>query len=76
MILEDRAANYAIDKIKEFVKKFRNRELNFVRDEKTVEDVNKTRTTTEFNFYKNYIDDKELKILLRCGIILKQYEDV
>ena len=61
-----------IPKIKDLAEKFRNKEVNFVGDEKIIEDVNKTRTTTEFNFYKNYIKDNELNILLRCGIILKK----
>ena len=66
---------FGINKIKEYANKFRNKEVNFVGDEKTIEDVNKTRTTTEFDFYKKYIDDNELNILLRCGMILKKYED-
>ena len=66
---------FGINKIKEYAKKFRNKEVNFVGDEKAIDEVNKTRTTTEFNFYKNYIQDNELNILLRCGILLKKYED-
>ena len=65
----------SMPKIKDLVKKFRDKEVNFVGDEKTIEDVNKTRTTTEFNFYNNYINDPELNVLLRCGILLKKYED-
>lgn len=68
-------AEFGINKIKKLAKKFKNRKLNFIGDEKTIDDVNNTRTTTEFNFYNNYVDDGELKILLRCGIILKKYED-
>ena len=62
-------------KIKEFIIKFRNRDIAFVEDIKTIEIIKKQRKTSEWNLFKENIKDKALRILFQMGLTLRKLED-
>ena len=57
------ALEYAEDKIKELVIKFRNRDIAFVQDPETINIAKEQRKTSEWNLFKQYVDDPDLHIL-------------
>lgn len=63
------------EKLKELVTRFKNRDLVFVEDIKTIEIVKEQRKTSEWDIFKNYIDGPELRILFQMGLTLRKLED-
>lgn len=42
------------------VKKFKNRKLLFIKDEKSIKKVKETKNNSEFKIFKNYVKDSKL----------------
>lgn len=66
--------NWSTDKISSFVKKFKNKELVFVKDIKTIERVKEQYNSGEGKFYEKYIKDREILLLVRLGLTLRKLE--
>lgn len=62
------------DKIKELLVKFRNREIAFVSDVEIIKTAREQRKTSEWELFKNYVDDSDLRILFQLGLALRKYE--
>lgn len=66
--------DWTVDQIKSLAEKFRNREIAFIQDEETIRIVKEQYNSGELNFYKTYIEDKELLFLVKIGMTLRQLE--
>jgi len=62
------------DKIKEYVVKFRNRELAFIDDVEIINTAKEQRKTSEWQIFTKYIDDSDLRILYQMGLTLRKWE--
>jgi hypothetical protein len=62
------------DQIKSFIEKFKKKDLAFIRDEETINTVREEYNSGESKFYQNYIDDKELLLLVRMGLALRKLD--
>jgi len=65
---------WTADRIKEYVVKFRNRELAFIDDVETINTAKEQRKTSEWGVFKKYIDDSDLRILFQMGLTLRKLE--
>jgi len=62
------------DFIKKLASKFKDKELAFIQDEKTIKRVKEQYRSGELSFYKEYIEDKEMLFLLKMGLTLRSLE--
>jgi len=62
------------DFIKKLASKFKDKELAFIQDEKTIKRVKEQYRSGELSFYKKYIADKEILFLLKMGLTLRSLE--
>jgi len=60
--------------IKKIASKFKDKELAFIQDEKTIKRVKEQYRSGELSFYKEYIEDKEMLFLLKMGLTLRSLE--
>ena len=74
-MIESLLSKLGISSIKELINKFKNKDIKFIGDNETQEKVLKIDKSTEAKFYKNYIQDKELRNLLRMGLVLRNLEN-
>lgn len=58
-----------------FVKKFRDKKLAFIGEEKTIETAKEQYKSGESKFYHNYIENKELLFLVGMGLTLRKIEN-
>lgn len=63
------------EKIQSWIKKFKERKLAFIKEQKTIEVVKEQYNSGESKFYKNYIKDKDLLFLVRMGLTLRRLEN-
>ena len=63
--------SYSEDKVKEFVRRFQNRDLHFIKDIETEDSVLEQRRSAEFQTYKQYVKDPQLKIIVSLGLTLR-----
>jgi hypothetical protein len=68
------ALEYAEDKIKELVIKFRNRDIAFVQDVETINTAKEQRNLSEYKYFKQYIDNRDYRILFQLGLTLRKFE--
>jgi hypothetical protein len=68
------ALEYTEDRIKLLVKKILNRDLYFIQDADTIDVVKEMRKTEEFEFFKENVQDKNLRILFSMGLTLRKLE--
>ncbi|MBI2675668.1 MAG: hypothetical protein HYX24_04375 [Candidatus Aenigmarchaeota archaeon] len=66
--------DWSLDKIKELAKKFRNRELVFIKDVETINIAKEQRASSEWEIFKHYIDDRKFRILFQMGLTLRILE--
>lgn len=64
----------SIDKIKQLVKKFKDKELAFIQEKSVIEVVREQYSSGESKFYSKYIEDKSLLLLVRLGLTLRKLE--
>ena len=61
-------------KIKGIVQRFINKDIAFIEDFETIEVLKKQRKTSEWNLFKENVQDKDLKILFQMGLTLRKLE--
>jgi len=62
------------EKIKEAVRRFNNREYTFVSDVEVVVTAKELLKTSEMSLFKQYVDDRDLRILFSLGLTLRKCE--
>ena len=62
------------DFIKRLASKFKDKELAFIQDEKTIKRVKEQYRSGELSFYKTYIEDEEILFLVKMGLTLRSLE--
>ncbi len=60
--------------VKSLVQKFKNKKLAFIQDNETIKLVKEQYNSGELNFYKIYIEDKDLLFLAKLGLTLRKLE--
>ncbi|MAG78581.1 hypothetical protein CL616_04425 [archaeon] len=66
--------NWGKEEIKNWITKFKNRDLAFVNDNETIELVKEQRETGEWDLFKQYIKNKDYRILFQMGLSLRKLE--
>ncbi|MFH1365472.1 MAG: hypothetical protein ABIH28_02735, partial [archaeon] len=61
-------------KIDAFIQKFKDKKLAFIQDNETIQIVKEQFNSGELNFYKNYIENKELLFMVKLGLTLRKLE--
>lgn len=65
---------FSEEKIKGLVKRFLDKDIAFVEDPETIKLVKQQRKTSEYDLFKQYIDDHDLRILFLMGLTLRRLE--
>jgi len=68
------ALNWSEKKVKELVKKFKEKKLAFIKEKDTIEEVKNNKNNSEYKLFKKYVSDKDLRILFRMGLSLRTIE--
>ena len=68
------ALDWSAAKIKELAAKFRNRELVFIEEQDTIDLAIEQRKTSEWVIFKDYIQNKDYRILFQMGLTLRSLE--
>ena len=63
------------ERIKDYVQKFRHKDLAFVQDVETIEEALKQRKTSECAIFKQNIEDENLRICFLLGLTLRGIEN-
>ncbi len=63
---------WSTEQVKELVRRFNQRELSFIEDRETIEQVIAQRKKPEFLLYLKYVKDKDLRIQIEMGFHLKK----
>ena len=66
--------NSSIDGLKNWIDKFKNKKLAFIRERETIDMVRAQLKSNELSFYKNYIDDPTIKDYILMGLTLRKLE--
>ena len=69
------ALEWTSEKIAFLVKKFKERKIAFIKEQKTIDIVKEQYASGEAKFYEKYIKDKEILLLLRMGLALRKLEN-
>jgi hypothetical protein len=65
---------YTEEKITDFVNKFLGKELSFIEDKETIEIVKSQRKKPEFEIYRKFVKNKDLRLQMEMGLSLKHLE--
>lgn len=65
---------WSAESIRSLVQKFKEGKLAFIQDEETINLVKEQFNSGELNFYKIYINDKEVLFLVKIGLTLRKLE--
>jgi len=60
--------------VKKLASKFKDKKLAFIQDEETICRVKEQYRSGELSFYKYYIEDKDILLLLKMGLTLRSLE--
>ena len=63
------------EKIKGLVRRFQDRDIAFVQNPETINLLKEQRNTSEWNLFREYVDDHDLRILFMLGLTLRKLED-
>lgn len=66
--------NWSEAKVKDLVKKFKDRKLAFIKEEETIEEVKESKKNSEYKLFIKYVEDKDLRIIFRMGLSLRKIE--
>lgn len=66
--------DWSLDKIKELARRFRNREINFIKDVETINIAKEQRIASEWEIFKHYISDRDFRVLFQMGLTLRRLE--
>lgn len=67
--------DWTAEKIREFIIRFKERKLAFVSDIKIINMAIELRKKPEWDFFKNNVQDSDIRILFQMGLTLKRLED-
>jgi len=67
--------NWSFDVVKNLASKFKDKELAFIQDEKTIRTVKEQYNSGELAIYKEYVKDKNILFLLKMGLTLRKLEE-
>lgn len=67
--------NWSEQKIRVWIEKLRNRELAFIEDSETIDIAKEIRKRGEYDFFKQYVENNDFRILFQMGLTLKKLED-
>lgn len=62
------------EKVKNLVRRFRDRKLAFIQERETIDNVKEQLKTNENSFYENYIEDEEMRYCLAMGLTLRKLD--
>lgn len=65
---------YAEDKIKGYITRLLNRDLAFIQDVDTINSVKEQRNLSEYKYFKQYIVNRDYRILFQLGLTLRKFE--
>jgi hypothetical protein len=68
------ALEWTEEKIKQLVRKFKDRKIAFVQNPETIEVAKEQRNSSEWGLFRNYVDDERLHILFQMGLTLRRVE--
>lgn len=68
------ALEWGTEQIKSLVEGFRNKRLSFIENKDTLQIAREQYDSGELQIYKNYIDDKNILMVLRMGLVLRKLE--
>ena len=66
---------YSVEKIKEFAKRFKDRDIAFIEDPNTISFIKEQRKSSEWQIYKHYLENKEFRILAQMGLTLRKLDN-
>jgi len=67
--------NCTIEQVKIYAQKFRDRDLAFIEDQETIALVKEQRRSSEWELFKNYVIDKDLRLLAQMGLTLRKLNE-
>ncbi|MEK6820059.1 MAG: hypothetical protein AABY03_02595 [Nanoarchaeota archaeon] len=67
--------SWSLEQIKSFAVKFKEKELAFIQDKKTIEIVKEQYLSGELAVYRRYVEDNNMLFLLKMGLTLRRLED-
>lgn len=62
------------EKVKQLVRRFKDRKIAFVQDAETIEIAKEQRQTSEWELFQTCVDDQRLHILFQMGLTLRRLE--
>jgi len=62
------------DFIRNLANKFKEKEVSFINDKDTLQIAKEQYSSGELQIYKHYVDDKEMLMILRMGLVLRRLE--
>lgn len=68
------AIEYSEEKILKLAKRFLNKEISFVEDPDAINTIKIQKKMAEFQQFKHYVKDRDLRVLCQMGLTLRQYE--
>jgi hypothetical protein len=68
------ALDWTAEKVKEYVQRFKHRDVAFVQNVDIIEEALRQRKTTEFSVFRQNIDEEELRICFNMGLTLRGLE--
>lgn len=66
------ALGFGKEQLERLVKKIINKELAFIEDEETIQEVKTQREKPEFKLYRKYVKDTALKLQIQMGLTLRE----
>lgn len=66
---------WSAEQIKSLAQKFKDKKLAFIQDSETIKLVKEQYNSGELNFYKIYIEDKDLLFLVKLGLTLRRLKE-
>jgi len=63
------------EKIKEAIRKLKHHDLAFIEDSETINIAKEQRKHGEWDFFKTYVKDKNLRVLFQLGLTLRKLEE-
>ena len=65
---------WTAERLDEFIRKFIDKDIAFIEDTETVDIAKEQRTKTEWAFFAEYVEDKDLRVLFQMGLTLRALE--
>ena len=66
--------NWTKEQVKELAFRLQNRDIVFIKEKEDIEQIKLQRKTAEWEIYKKFIKNRELRILCQLGVSLRRWE--